>query len=167
MDGEAAGDEFGNSVELSAAGQTIAIEARKHDEIGVVRGHVKVFKFVSGSWIQQGNNIDGEAVHDESGAAISLSADGTTIAIGAALNSENATYAGHARVFSNSLVYPTQEELSQSPPSTIFPNPSQGQVTINLRPKKMKAEFEVFDMVGRLFFSSTANVKQKNSILNS
>eukprot|EP00586_Coscinodiscus_wailesii_P006769 CAMPEP_0172483922 /NCGR_PEP_ID=MMETSP1066-20121228/11153_1 /TAXON_ID=671091 /ORGANISM="Coscinodiscus wailesii, Strain CCMP2513" /LENGTH=144 /DNA_ID=CAMNT_0013248119 /DNA_START=1453 /DNA_END=1888 /DNA_ORIENTATION=+ len=39
-------------------------------------------------WIQFGEDIDGEAAADYSGASISLSADGDTLAIGARFNAE-------------------------------------------------------------------------------
>ena len=45
--------------------------------------------FVASDWIQQGADIDGEAEYDESGRSVSLSSDGTTVAIGAYRNDGN------------------------------------------------------------------------------
>ena len=50
-------------------------------------------------WIQQGNDIDGEAVSDASGGKISLSADGSIVAIGATENDGNGGESGHVRVY--------------------------------------------------------------------
>ena len=50
-------------------------------------------------WNQLGLDIDGEAANDKSGRS-SLSADGLTVAIGAALNDGGGTDAGHVRVYS-------------------------------------------------------------------
>ncbi|SVA35959.1 uncharacterized protein METZ01_LOCUS88813, partial [marine metagenome] len=50
-------------------------------------------------WKQLGSDIDGEAVGDESGRSVSLSSDGTIVAIGAALNNGNGISAGHVRVY--------------------------------------------------------------------
>ena len=52
----------------------------------------------SASWQQLGSDIDGEARDDTSG-IISLSADGSTIAIGATANYGNGRDSGHVRIY--------------------------------------------------------------------
>ena len=101
IDGEAARDGSGFSVSLSADGATVAIGAPSNDGAGTNAGHVRVFRFdsASGTWVQLGADIDGEAAGDWSGESVSLSADGGTVAIGAALNSGAGDQAGHVRVF--------------------------------------------------------------------
>lgn len=103
IDGEAANDEFGSSVSLSFDGTRIAIGAQKNDGNGNNAGHVRIYEDVAGTWTQVGNDIDGEAMEDESGQSISLSADGTRIAIGARKNSDNGNEAGHVRIYEDSL----------------------------------------------------------------
>ena len=49
-------------------------------------------------WKQLGSDIDGEAADDRSGKSVSLSDDGTILAIGAFSNDGNGTNAGHVRV---------------------------------------------------------------------
>ena len=100
IDGEAAGDYSGRSVSLSADGATVAIGAPFNDGAGDRAGHVRVFRFESGSWVQLGADIDGEAAGDYSGLQVSLSADGGTVAIGAPWNDgARCCGAGHVRVF--------------------------------------------------------------------
>lgn len=53
------------------------------------------------SQAQIGNNINGEADNDLSGNSISLSADGTIVAVGAYLNDGNGDKSGQVRVFKN------------------------------------------------------------------
>jgi Flp pilus assembly pilin Flp len=101
IDGEAAGDESGYSVSLSSDGTIMAIGAIKNDGTGSNSGHVRVFKNVSGEWTQIGSDIDGEAEGDYSGISVSLSSDGTIVAIGANLNNGTGADAGHVRVFKN------------------------------------------------------------------
>ena len=48
---------------------------------------------------QIGLDIDGEAADDESGFSVSLSSDGTIVAIGARLNDDNGENSGHVRVY--------------------------------------------------------------------
>merc|ERR1719197_1429329 len=106
IDGEAAGDHSGYSVSLSADGTRLAVGARWNDGNGSDAGHARVFDFstASGAWEQVGADIDGEAAGDLSGRSVSLSADGTRLAVGAARNSGSGFWAGHVRVFEFSTV---------------------------------------------------------------
>jgi hypothetical protein len=101
IDGEAAGDWSGHSVSLSENGSIIAIGAVNNDGTsGFDRGHVRVYKFVGSAWIKQGDDIDGEAASDQSGYSVSLSADGSTVAIGAIFNDVSGNdNRGHVRVY--------------------------------------------------------------------
>ena len=51
------------------------------------------------SWNQRGSDIDGEAACDKSGNSVSLSSDGSVLAIGAYLNDGNGTSSGHTRIY--------------------------------------------------------------------
>ncbi|KAH8098224.1 hypothetical protein JL720_1156 [Aureococcus anophagefferens] len=101
IDGEAADDYSGYSVSLSADGAALAVGAYENDGAGSNAGHARVFAWdpVDETWKQRGDDIDGEAAFDYSGYSVSLSADGTTLAVGAAYNGGAGSYAGHARVF--------------------------------------------------------------------
>jgi hypothetical protein len=102
IDGEAVGDQSGYSVSLSADGTIVAIGAINNDGSGSNSGHVRVYEFKEGSWQQLGGDIDGEAVGDQSGWSVSLSADGSVVAIGAINNhgnDGNESYLGHVRVY--------------------------------------------------------------------
>jgi len=99
IDGEAAEDEFGDSVSLSADGSIMAIGAPLNDGNGSNSGHVRVYQNTGGDWDQIGEDIDGEAANDFSGRSVSLSADGSTVAIGATLNDGNGYDSGHVRIY--------------------------------------------------------------------
>jgi len=101
MDGEAAYDYSGYSVSLSSDGTTVAIGAKYNDGNGNGSGQVRVYQNISGTWTQLGQDIDGEAANDYSGHSVSLSSDGTIVAIGAILNDGNGTNSGHVRVYQN------------------------------------------------------------------
>ena len=78
----------------------MAIGAHMNDGNGASSGHVRVYNFVGTAWVQKGADIDGEAAGDYSGSAVSLSSDGSTVAIGAFENAGiNGAYSGHVRVF--------------------------------------------------------------------
>ncbi len=101
IDGEAAGDLSGRSVSLSSDGSVVAIGAMGNDGNGNSAGHVRVFENLGGTWTQIGSDIDGEAASDLSGGSVSLSSDGSVVAIGATGNDGNGNSAGHVRVFEN------------------------------------------------------------------
>ena len=100
IDGEAQGDRSGWSVSLSADGNTVAIGARQNDGGGNRSGSTRIYNWDGTTWSQLGGDIDGEAADDESGYSVSLSSDGTTVAIGARNNDGNGNNAGQTRVFS-------------------------------------------------------------------
>ena len=100
INGEAVNDYSGQSVSLSADGTIVAIGASGNDGLnGNDSGHVKVYKFTSDVWTQMGDDIDGEAIYDHSGQSVSLSADGTIVAIGAIYNDGNGSRSGHVKVY--------------------------------------------------------------------
>ena len=100
--GDANGDQFGVSISLSDDGKTLAIGAEYNNGNGESSGHVRVYRMddSSTSWTQVGEDIDGEASGDYSGVSVSLSADGTTVAIGAPWYDDNGENSGHVRIFS-------------------------------------------------------------------
>jgi len=102
IDGENTNDQSGISVSLSYDGNIVAIGADRNDGNGSNSGHVRVFQNINDTWTQIGQDIDGETQLDESGITVSLSSDGTIVAIGAMFNDgENTPNSGHVRVFQN------------------------------------------------------------------
>ncbi|GAB5522954.1 MAG: hypothetical protein Roseis2KO_08260 [Roseivirga sp.] len=97
--GEADGDEFGESVAINSDGTIVAVGSIKNAGSGADAGHVRVFSFQNGGWVQMGSDIDAEAAGDKFGSAVSLNYDGTMLAVGATDNNDAATVAGHTRVF--------------------------------------------------------------------
>jgi Flp pilus assembly pilin Flp len=101
IDGEAAEDQSGEEVSLSDNGNIVAIGAEYNDGNGSNSGHVRVYEYVGGVWTQIGSDIDGEAAEDRSGYRVSLSSDGSIVAIGAHANDGNGISAGHVRIYKN------------------------------------------------------------------
>jgi surface protein len=104
IDGEAASDQSGESVSISSNGSRVAIGAWLNDgtssSINDNRGHVRIYDYNGSAWVQVGEDIDGEAASDSSGRSVSMSSDGSRVAIGATYNSGNGTNSGHVRVYS-------------------------------------------------------------------
>ncbi|MDC1116243.1 hypothetical protein OAS73_00005, partial [Luminiphilus sp.] len=66
---------------------------------GTDSGRVRVYEYSGNAWTQLGLDIDGEAADDFLGQSVSLSSDGTRVAIGAPENDSNGNNAGHVRVY--------------------------------------------------------------------
>jgi hypothetical protein len=101
IDGEAVGDQSGNNISMNAAGDRVAIGASGNDGNdgnNTNRGHVRVYNWTGSSWTQLGQDIDGEAVGDNS-RQVSMNAVGDRVAIGASNNDGNDTDRGHVRVY--------------------------------------------------------------------
>jgi cytoskeletal protein CcmA (bactofilin family) len=96
IDGESNNDHSGHSVSINYDGTIVATGAYWDDGNGADSGHTRVYKYNDISWVQLGQDIDGEAGRDESGTSVSINADGTIVAIGAEKNSSNR---GHTRVY--------------------------------------------------------------------
>ena len=102
IDGEAADDNSGYSVSLNSDGTIVAIGANVNDGNGSSSGHVRVYQYDATKttavtdqssntfgpigWNRLGEDIDGEAADDHFGSSVSLSSDGTIVAIGAYWN---------------------------------------------------------------------------------
>jgi len=107
IDGDISWGFLGSSVSLSEDGNTLAIGAMGETYIeGRVSssspfGYVRIFENISGEWSQIGSDINGDAIYDNFGHSISLSADGTIVAVGAPYNDGNGDDSGHVRVYKN------------------------------------------------------------------
>ena len=82
LDGEAALDEFGNSLALSDDGTILAVGAWVNDAGGITAGHVRAFAWTGTDWTQQGNDLLGSIAGDQFGNSVSLSSDGSILACG-------------------------------------------------------------------------------------
>ena len=78
INGEAYGD-YAVIVSLSSDGSVVAIGAPDNDGNGSNSGHVRIYSYNGGSWVQMGQDIDGDNASDEFGHSVSLSADGNTV----------------------------------------------------------------------------------------
>ena len=99
IDGDATAQYTGFSVSLSSDGNRLAVGAIWSHGNGIDSGHARVYQWSGTVWVQLGTDIDGEAAADHSGWSVSLSSDGSRLAIGADQNDGNGTGSGHVRVY--------------------------------------------------------------------
>ncbi|HPQ41127.1 MAG TPA: hypothetical protein PLV45_12210, partial [bacterium] len=82
IDGENAWDNSGFSVSFAADGQEIAVGAPNNDDVSG-SGQVRVFSWNGTNWEQIGENVYGVAYGEDFGHSVSLSSDGSRMAVGA------------------------------------------------------------------------------------
>lgn len=102
IDGEASKDYLGKSVALSSNGTILAIGVPWNDSNGINSGEVKIYKNIGNVWTQIGKNIYGKYPGDQLGYHVSLSADGSILAIGAPYNSNHGKFKGQVQIYKNS-----------------------------------------------------------------
>mmetsp|Transcript_26806 Transcript_26806/g.31636 ORF Transcript_26806/g.31636 Transcript_26806/m.31636 type:complete len:130 (+) Transcript_26806:471-860(+) len=86
--GELGGEFKGESISLSKNGDVVAVGSPKIDGKPPGYGRVRVYEWNGGQdrWMQQGGDIIGDEITDYTGSPVSLSTDGTVVAIGALNN---------------------------------------------------------------------------------
>jgi len=101
IDGDSKWGELGTSLSISKDGRVVAIGEIGNSFNGLDSGHVEVFEWneASSSWTKRGLDIEGEEIGDQAGVSVSLSEDGTIVAIGADKNDGNGSSSGHVRVY--------------------------------------------------------------------
>jgi hypothetical protein len=101
IDGDAPFDQSGWSVGMSADGDTVIIGAPFNEGPEGSAGQARIFDWdaASTSWVQRGADIDSEARADQFGISVGITPDGDTVIVGARLNDDNGTSAGHTRIF--------------------------------------------------------------------
>jgi hypothetical protein len=96
-------DFFGSAISISDDGSVVAASAPYNDGSASDAGHVRVYRWnataVPPAWQQLGSDIRGDAEEDQFGKSVSLSGDGSRVAIGAPKNDNGDDDAGYARVF--------------------------------------------------------------------
>ena len=85
------GDVFGESISISANGNTVIVGAPSFLGEGYLSptgptGYARVFEWNGSNWIQKGIDINGTAPNDIAGSAVSINENGTVIAIGVSSN---------------------------------------------------------------------------------
>ena len=98
IDGQTAGDRSGQSVSLSADGNTMVISSPGNDSNGSDSGYVRFYTWSGTAWVAKGSPVIGELAGDKSN-SVSMSNDGNTVAIGATGNDGNGSGSGHVRIY--------------------------------------------------------------------
>lgn len=99
INGAAAGDNLGRSVDLNGAGDVLAVGIPGHDATGSNAGQVGVYGYDGSAWVVRGAAINGVAAGDNFGYSVALSSSGTRVTAGAPLADNPGSSAGEVRTF--------------------------------------------------------------------
>ncbi len=162
IDGELDGDQSGDekSISLSADGTIVAIGARFNDGNGANSGQVRIYQNISNVWTQIGIDVDGESTDDQSGRSVSLSADGSKVAIGAEFNSGSAASSGQVRVYDLSSLLSVDELTLNN--VIIYPNPVKD--IFNIKSKKRISNISIYNVLGQKLNNFSGSEKFKIQI---
>ena len=161
IDGEAASDYSGKSVSLSSDGSVVAIGAYDNNGNGNRSGHVRVYKNTSGTWTQIGADIDGEAADDVSGNSVSLSSDGSIVAIGAMYNDGNGSEAGQVRIYKFGLSSGITDQTANQAGILIYPNPTSGMIHFDFTENNIE-KIIISDITGKVIIEKPVSQLNEN-----
>ncbi len=149
-------DYCGSTISLSSDGDILALGSSLNGDNGSQSGHVRIFKNLSGNWIQIGADINGEAANDLSAEKnnLSLSSDGGTVAIGAWQNEGGfSTYGtGHVRVFDLSGVLSVDSFVFEN--INVYPNPTSKIFTVHMDKNIRFEKLRLYNTLGKNILES-------------
>jgi len=101
INGQMSNDRCGYSTAISSDGTIVAMGSAFNQNVGSGAGQVRVFELMDEAWTQIGSDLNGETSGDQTGQAVSLSSDGSIVAIGEPFNNDLGFTSGQVRVFQN------------------------------------------------------------------
>jgi len=158
-------DQSGSSISLSSDGNILAIGAPNNDgngNVGNFPGHVRIYQNQEGNWIQIGQDIDGEEELTSFAFSVSLSSDGTTLAIGAPLNNSNGLDSGQVRVFDLSALLSVEESTITQ--FDLFPNPAKDFLNIQLQQGVVLENINIYNNLGQFIQSSKESIMDTSGL---
>ena len=155
---------LGGTVSLNAQGNVVAIgwsSGLLNDSTDI--GNSQVYGWDGSQWVQYGADIIGEDSADHSGYALSISADGNTLAIGAYGDDDGGPDAGNVRVYTLNPPNGIQTANNFSEAIRLYPNPTSLEVMIDLGETHQDIRVTVRNMLGQVI--SEAHKEETRQIM--
>lgn len=160
IDGDITNYNLGESVALSSDGTIVCAGAPYY----LSGGHAKIFKYQSNNWSQLGTTINTEGDRDLFGTSISITPDGTKLAIGGPYNENNIpnNYTGYVKVYDITTVLKNENFVFNN--FSVFPNPAKNIINISLQEGLFIEKIKIYNTLGQLLL--TENASQQLNISN-
>ena len=113
INGKAPYQNFGTSVSISGDGRALAVGASRFCISGEISGQIRVYNYDDSSWDQIGPDIEGTTAGDCLGGSVSISQDGSIVAVGSTHNSLWADDKEHVRVYRYADSYDNPDSWGQ------------------------------------------------------
>lgn len=146
LNGLEAGDYFGLDVSISDDGNIIAIGAPRHNYEGLNMGYINLYKYENNDWVLFGEQIRGYNNSDFVGNSITLSPDGTRLAVGFLFDDTNAVNSGKMITYDLTLALSIEEVFDLN--FQIYPNPAKNQFTIQLHETSILEKINIYNILG-------------------
>ncbi|MDW3648963.1 MAG: T9SS type A sorting domain-containing protein [Bacteroidia bacterium] len=150
---ETNGDGFGEAIDLSEDGNRIAGGAPENSQNISGAGHVRIFDWDGGQWMQVGVDIEGSSTRADLGSALAFSADGNILAVGAPFqNGASGETLVYELDFTSTPIDPYISSFHAF--EKLFPNPSTGIVhlQINLN-TSAEVQLSLYNLFGQVMYS--------------
>lgn len=150
-------DWLGYDTSISFDGNTIAIGAATHDfgTNGPHTGQVRSFTYSNSQWVPYGDVLTGSAPVNWFGHAVDLNDDGTILAIGAPRNGDIGNESGQVKVYELMPLSVEENDFAES--VIIYPNPTQGLVTIKFDNQPTSGTISVLNLYGKTLLTQQVN----------
>ncbi|MEM1002175.1 MAG: T9SS type A sorting domain-containing protein [Bacteroidota bacterium] len=109
-----AGEELGFSLSLSGDGTKLLIGSPFDNSNGNSSGSCKFFQLINNEWEQIGQTINGQIAEDQFGRTVSLSRDGSTVAVGSYINSNRTGFTRVYRMNDNNWIQIGQDIVGEN-----------------------------------------------------
>lgn len=137
---------FGGSVSLSHDGTFLS----SGSYLGTVGGYeyVRAYHYNGSIWEQLGNDITADTNLDRIGWCVSLSGNGSSLAVSAPRNDANGTDSGQIRVYDLTTVLASETFILNS--FTLYPNPVKNLININFQNNLSFVQATIYNESGQL-----------------
>lgn len=153
---------FGTGVSMAANGDKIAVSLPNFSDTNLPfnnglanAGRVKIYNYTASDWVFT-SNINGEIASENLGDSISLSSDGTTIAVGSPAykitGGSAVTGDGVARVFQSGGLSVNEIEIISK--INLYPNPSNGKSTVDLGEFFENVKVSISNIEGKMVYKN-------------
>jgi len=163
IDGLAMGDRFGAQVALSADGSTVVVSGLNNLSLSTSKGHLRVYRNISGVWTQAGTQVDGDANYDLFGSSIDCSADGKTVIAGA-IQKLVSPMLGYAKVYDFSQALNAEQFVKID--FSVYPNPAYNLLNIVLDDKMFLQNVFIYDVTGKVVKKTEQNIIDVHNLNN-
>jgi len=164
INGEVTSNNSKTLVSLSSDGSILAVGTLYDNVDGIANGHVRVYRNISDGWDTIASDIVGEFGIDSFGTSVSLSSDGSKLAVGAPHSVENLANfdAGYARVYDLSTVLSINDfDLCNF---SVYPNPVTDKLTLDLKENIALENVTIYNTLGQVVSTQKAPVIDVSSL---